>query len=71
MTSIPDFYIQRVDDLIRSGVNLNTVASFTVARLSNVINVTLSLIGGGGYIVSFTTEQELQDFVTKLEKIIN
>lgn len=66
-----NLYIQRVENDIRSGVNLNQVDSFAVSRLPGTINVTLGLNSGGSYIISFTQEKELEDFITKLDKILN
>jgi hypothetical protein len=68
---VPDLYVQKVDGLIRSGFNLNKVAMFNVDRQSGVINLTLTFVVGVSYVVSLTTEAELEAFVAKLEKIIN
>jgi hypothetical protein len=67
-----ELYIQKTPDTntIRSGVNLTKVVSFTVDRLPGTINVFLTLVTGS-YVVSFTTEEEVQKFVAKLEAAID
>jgi hypothetical protein len=69
--NLPDLYIQRVENKILSGVNLKKMQSFAVSRLPGTINITLNLNGGGTYTISFTQEKELEDFIAKLEKIID
>lgn len=71
---VPDLHVQRVDNLIRSGVNLNAVVSFAVSRNGDLITVTLTLIGNVLYAITFSGERaegELEAFVANLEKVIN
>jgi hypothetical protein len=66
----PLFVTKDSDSLIVSGVDLTEVISFSVQRLPGLINVNL-VLPVGGYIVSLKTEAELEQFLAKLQSIVD